>query len=112
MKLTESTLRSIIRQELSKIVKENTNLGYFNPGGIDVPGRYGKEVQKYMGSGRAKREPQLKAQLADLYQKVQDDVQKIKTLDPDSDEWATMRDQIIKDLERVELISNPDKFGL
>lgn len=102
MKLTESHLRNIIKEELKKVVVEGGTSGYFNPGGIDTS-FYQKYVDK-TASGKA-RSPAVTQQLSDMLTQVQQDIETMKTNPPsDKAEWSKLRNKIIDTLERMQLV--------
>jgi hypothetical protein len=101
MKLTESTLRKIIKEELQQIVKEGGR-GYFDPGNIDTT-FHKKHVGK-TASGKA-RSPAVTQQLSDMLTQVQQDIETMKTNPPsDKAEWSELRNKIIDTLERMQLV--------
>ncbi len=101
MKLTESTLRKIIKEELSKIVNEG-GMGYFEPGNIDTS-FYQKHVGK-TASGKA-RSPAVTQQLNDMLTQVQKDIETMKANPPsDKAEWSALRNKIMDTLERMQLV--------
>ena len=120
MKLTESMLRNIIKEELTTIVKESwadeqaaaANYRYSisdkkhmkdreNPGDIDLS-RHKKDVGDFMQSKRRANSAKGK-RLSDLLSTVERDIQAIKNNPPeDKSEWSKLRQEIMNNLMRID----------